>query len=73
MSRWRSRCPQPIEIVPMMVPTRLPRKIDIAAAATSGPRDPIVLPKQIRKPASSQIFGWRLIDHSIRMPTMVRP
>ena len=49
--------PAPIEIVPMMVPTRLPRKIDIAAAVTSGPRDPIVLPKQNRNPASSQMFG----------------
>ncbi len=63
----------PIEIVPMMVPTRLPRKIDIAEDATSGPRDPIVLPKQSRKPASSRMFGYRLSSHNCAMPRRVRP
>ena len=37
--------PAPIEIVPKMVPTRLPRKIFSAVAVISGPREPIMLPK----------------------------
>ena len=40
-----------------MVPTRSPRKIFIAVAVISGPREPIMLPKVTTKAVSSQKFG----------------
>jgi len=53
-----------------MVPTRLPRKIFMAVAVRSGPREPIMLPKQTTKPVNIQMFGYHCSSQSRKIPAI---
>ncbi|CLA68124.1 Uncharacterised protein [Mycobacterium tuberculosis] len=61
-----------MEIVPKIVPTRSPRKIFIAVAVISGPREPIMLPNVTTNAVSSQTLGYDFSSQSRPMPMIDR-